>query len=267
MEATWVASRWISCQGCCMPWGHQVEASTLCTLHSSRKNHSQSDRWMKHWGLLFILWCTYIIYTHEYADWLEFDSMLHFALKVCRNLMHRMYGNKLFCMSYVRLTYTVCRCIHHKHRRDNNLQSMATSVSVHLQSDSDWEIWPTEVNVQGETVLEMDYSHHFLTEESCTWVRLIVMFWTQLVQTRSAFPIGSAVDGHRLGGKRPEDIKYCKALYEHFNWATPGNDVKWRIMERHEVWHWCMRHCLSYSETESQSLWKTEDSLQCYIRI
>ena len=57
----------------------------------------------------------------------------------------------------------------------------------------------------------------------------------QIEQVKSSFPFGSTVVYDHIVNTGEEDLKYQDYFYGLFNWATPTNVLKWRIMEQEEV--------------------------------
>lgn len=55
----------------------------------------------------------------------------------------------------------------------------------------------------------------------------------QVIQTRKSFPFGTCVNSQ--GYQDPTKQKYRDFIHQHFNWAVPEVDLKWRRLEPTEV--------------------------------
>ena len=76
---------------------------------------------------------------------------------------------------------------------------------------------------------------HTLTYRFCRR-RVVAVTHTdiQVLQKKKLFPFGTAVNAqkynHNVAGG-----KYQAFIHNHFNWAVPGNALKWRQFDWHQV--------------------------------
>ena len=53
----------------------------------------------------------------------------------------------------------------------------------------------------------------------------------QVRQISHGFPFGSAVNADFMSGTDTQSMRYKTVFYDHFNYATIENALKWRQME------------------------------------